>query len=126
MAVSSRSVPTGPGSRGGHWHEPEYRRAYWRAQNARHRGRVVPLPLDIARPSFTAALRSLVEDEIATTSIRQLGLRLAIDHASVWRWLHEHNDFSADSINALVDYFGMEAISKRRWALYVELRKAVS
>ena len=33
---SSRSTPTGPGSRGGHWHEQEYRRAYFRAWRKAH------------------------------------------------------------------------------------------
>lgn len=33
---SSRNVPTGPGSRGGRWHDPEYRRAYHRAWRAAH------------------------------------------------------------------------------------------
>jgi hypothetical protein len=33
---SARSIPTGPGSRGGHWHDPAYRRAYWRAWRAAH------------------------------------------------------------------------------------------
>lgn len=29
-------LPTGPGSRGGRWHEPEYRRAYARAWRRAH------------------------------------------------------------------------------------------
>ena len=29
-------MPTGPGSRGGRWHDPEYRRAYYRAWRAAH------------------------------------------------------------------------------------------
>jgi hypothetical protein len=29
-------LPTGPGSRGGRWHEPEFRRAYHRAWRAAH------------------------------------------------------------------------------------------
>lgn len=29
-------LPVGPGSRGGHWHDPEYRRAYYRAWRAAH------------------------------------------------------------------------------------------
>ena len=33
---SARSRPTGPGSRGGRWHDPEYRRAYHRAWRAAH------------------------------------------------------------------------------------------
>ena len=36
MRRSARSIPTGPGSRGGHWHDPEYRRAYFRAWRAAH------------------------------------------------------------------------------------------
>lgn len=35
-------LPTGPGSRGGRWHDPEYRRAYhraWRASHAEYRDR---------------------------------------------------------------------------------------
>jgi hypothetical protein len=35
-ATSSRSRPTGPGSRGGRWHDPEYRREYARAWRAAH------------------------------------------------------------------------------------------
>jgi hypothetical protein len=33
---SSRSIKTGPGSRGGRWHDPEYRREYMRAWRAAH------------------------------------------------------------------------------------------
>lgn len=33
---SARSTPTGPGSRGGRWHEPEYRTEYHRAWRAAH------------------------------------------------------------------------------------------
>lgn len=29
-------LPVGPGSRGGHWHEADYRRAYYRAWRAAH------------------------------------------------------------------------------------------
>jgi hypothetical protein len=36
MTLSARSVPTGPGSRGGHWHDREYRNAYRRAWRAAH------------------------------------------------------------------------------------------
>lgn len=36
MRPSARSTPTGPGSRGGRWHEPEYRAAYHRAWRAAH------------------------------------------------------------------------------------------
>lgn len=32
----SNRLPTGPGSRGGQWHDPEYRRAYQRAWRAAH------------------------------------------------------------------------------------------
>ena len=34
--LSVRSRPTGPGSRGGRWHDPDYRRAYARAWRAAH------------------------------------------------------------------------------------------
>lgn len=33
---SSRSVPAGVGSRGGHWHEQAFRAAYFRAWRAAH------------------------------------------------------------------------------------------
>lgn len=33
---SSYSTPTGPGSRGGRWHDPEWRRAYHRAWRRAH------------------------------------------------------------------------------------------
>lgn len=36
MNLSSRSIPTGPGSRGGHYHDPDYRREYHRAWRAAH------------------------------------------------------------------------------------------
>ena len=35
-ARSSRNRSTGPGSRGGHWHEPAFRAAYWRAWRRTH------------------------------------------------------------------------------------------
>lgn len=40
--LSSRSTPTGPGSRGGRWHLPEHRNAYqraWRRANPEYRER---------------------------------------------------------------------------------------
>jgi hypothetical protein len=33
---SSRSIPTGPGSRDGHWHDPAYRAAYFREWRRTH------------------------------------------------------------------------------------------
>jgi len=36
MRLSSRSVPSGPGSRGGRYHDPDWRRAYHRAWRAAH------------------------------------------------------------------------------------------
>jgi hypothetical protein len=36
MKLSARSIPTGPGSRGGRYHDPEYRKAYHRAWRAAH------------------------------------------------------------------------------------------
>jgi hypothetical protein len=36
MKLSTRSIPTGPGSRGGRWHDPEYRAAYFRAWRTTH------------------------------------------------------------------------------------------
>ena len=36
MAEFSNRLPTGLGSRGGRWHEPEWRRAYQRAWRAAH------------------------------------------------------------------------------------------
>ena len=41
-ARSLRSIPTGPGSRGGSWDDPEYRRSYakaWREANPEYRER---------------------------------------------------------------------------------------
>jgi hypothetical protein len=35
MTMSNR-LPTGPGSRGGHWHEPKFRRIYHRAWRLAH------------------------------------------------------------------------------------------
>jgi hypothetical protein len=36
MKRSARSIPTGPGSRGGRWHDPEFRRAYYRQWRHEH------------------------------------------------------------------------------------------
>ena len=36
MRASSRSTPAGEGSRGGHWHEPAYRSAYYRQWRKDH------------------------------------------------------------------------------------------
>lgn len=33
---SSRSTSTGPGSRGGQWHDPAFRAAYWRKWRREH------------------------------------------------------------------------------------------
>ena len=42
MKPMSNRLPTGPGSRGGHWHEPRFRRLYhsaWRAAHPEYRER---------------------------------------------------------------------------------------
>jgi hypothetical protein len=36
MEAMRNRLPVGPGSRGGNWHDPEYRRAYWRRWRAAH------------------------------------------------------------------------------------------
>lgn len=36
IKLSSYSIPTGPGSRGGRWHDPEWRKAYHRAWRRAH------------------------------------------------------------------------------------------
>lgn len=36
MTAFANRLPVGPGSRGGRWHDPEYRRAYHRAWRAAH------------------------------------------------------------------------------------------
>lgn len=36
MKRSSRSIATGPGSRGGQWHDPEFRKAYFRRWRLEH------------------------------------------------------------------------------------------
>ena len=36
MPAFANRLPVGPGSRGGRWHDPEYRRAYQRAWRAAH------------------------------------------------------------------------------------------
>ena len=73
MMPMSNRLPTGPGSRGGHWHEPgfpaKYHRA-WRAANPEYRARealrsfrkrtgsdpagtVVPYPRSLPEPAVT-------------------------------------------------------------------------
>jgi hypothetical protein len=42
MTTMANRLPTGPGSRGGRWHEPEFRRIYhsaWRASHPEYRER---------------------------------------------------------------------------------------
>jgi len=42
MTAFANRLPTGPGSRGGRWHEPEFRRIYhqrWRAAHPEYRER---------------------------------------------------------------------------------------
>lgn len=36
LPLMENRLPVGPGSRGGRWHDPEYRRAYFRAWRAEH------------------------------------------------------------------------------------------
>lgn len=36
LAPMANRLPTGPGSRGGRWHIPEHRKAYYRAWRAAH------------------------------------------------------------------------------------------
>jgi hypothetical protein len=133
--LSARSRPTGPGSRGGHWHDPEFRTAYhrkWRAANPEYREREnrrrterrrqLRMAREAALPpvTFSDAIRSLVAGEVAGSSIEAVARRLAVAPRSVRIWAREERGIRrGQTIDALVATFGLDRIRSE----YTRLRR---
>jgi hypothetical protein len=113
---SARSIPTGPGSRGGEPLTPSYWRDWRRAhpeyrEREAERSRQIRVRMtdlrDSAVPSFTEALVDMVRDEVARLGQREVARRLLIDHSSVSRLLTTDRVPGADAVDAMVAYFGI-------------------
>ena len=62
---SSQNIPTGPGSRGGMYHDPDWRRAYYRAWRRAHP--------ENARDNVAAAKRLAWYGTTETSVVRAVG-----------------------------------------------------
>lgn len=125
---SSRSTPTGPGSRGGRWHDPEFRRDYQRAWRRAHpdyererqpRKRLRRRQVVEERTgfSFGEVIRLMVRDEAASVGIRALARRLMVDHSAIARQIREGCPMTQEYIDAYVTYFGLRAVAGRYSAI---------
>lgn len=123
MRRSSRSIPTGPGSRGGHWHEPERRAAYFRAWRAAHpeyrereRERKQRRRESLARltPTCSAAALRIVSEEVERNGLRPTARRLAYDHASLIRWLRGEREPLAGVIDVIVATYSWDRLLRTK------------
>lgn len=113
MRPMTNRLPTGPGSRGGRWHLPEFRSEWWRAYRRTHpegqairRARVT----EVGGVALMDVLRVLVRDEAATSSYRQVALAVALEHTTMLRFMHGRSMIGGDTVDALVDHFGLDAV----------------
>lgn len=117
--TSARSIPTGPGSRGGRSHLPGGRAAisrefrardadYRERERTRLRNRRAKLreQRDAAAITFTEALREMVADEVQGSSLRRVAAALAVSHTTVLRIVHGSRP-GPDVVDALIDHFGV-------------------
>ncbi len=115
---SSRSIPTGPGSRGGL--EPADRRAAWVAASPEYRAREAERRANRdqsikADVPFSVAVREVLRDEASESSIRRVAMRLAVEHSTVSRWFADLvGSVSSDLIDAAVAEFGLDRIRSKR------------
>jgi len=125
-------LPTGPGSRGGQWHNPEYRRSYYRRwkhsrpdyqeREARRKSdarRLERLRADAAlvgaeMPTFTEALVALMAEESTRTSHRQAAFGLMLCEKTVRRWVTGERTVSAEGVDAIIAVHGMDRVL-RTW-----------
>lgn len=123
---SSRSIATGPGSRGGtdpgYWStyrkaNPEYRRAELRRRRlVREKTSVHPIPVSIAA-------REVLREEVARVGLRATARAVGLDHSLVARWLSwTRLDVLATVVDAVVATYTMNRILATRARLRREER----
>lgn len=118
---SSRSTPTGRGSRGGtafgaqYWRDyrrdhPEYRS---RERRRRRIARQVRADLYADRvPTFTQALRVMAQVEVDKVGMRELARRMMVGNSTLHRFLRDEKaDPRMDLVDAFVVYFGIYRIT---------------
>ena len=117
MAHLGNRLPTGPGSRGGQdrneyqrrWRRehPEYRQ---RENERRKRQRQETRDRRPPPPTITDAVLEIVMEESARTgSISEVSREIAVDHATVLRWL-DGREMTGDSVNAVVGVYGFDRL----------------
>jgi len=114
---SSRSIRTGPGSRGGKWHDLAWRRAYWRqwrAEHAEYRKREQERKARrraarreaINEPTFVEAIVRMVKADAKRRGRQAIADDLLIDVTTLDRYLYQGRLPSAEVIDAIVDRYG--------------------
>jgi len=132
---SSRSIPTGLGSRGGTWHLPEARRAYFRQyrkdhpdyrrreeERSRRRKREARQRRHEELLTLTQVLRLMVDEECKRTSRIKFADRTGLDIMTVRTFLWETRNISGDTMEAIIDYFSLWRVH-REWSRQVKLAR---
>jgi hypothetical protein len=135
---SSRSIPTGQGSRGGTFYKPgtnaKYHRA-WRRNHPEYRKREVERSLrrkreqrrirDEDRLSFTDVLRQMTAEACVSVTQRAFGEQVAVDHNVINRFLRG-GSIRSDTYDALLDHFKVWAVARRYGQLRLGRERANS
>ena len=131
--LTPRNTPTGPGSRGGHWHEPEFRRAWHNAYRKEHpeyaerdyqvkreRRRQARIAKELSELDgvvlFSDVLREACREELRTRGLsrRELCRRMGLAHDMLDRFVGtQEKNPNAYVVDAIVAYFGIWQLARR-------------
>jgi len=123
MPLSSRSVPTGPGSRGGL--DPSVRRARWIAAHpeyqSREQARMATRNRSRLQPVlFSEAVREVLREQCQESSIRKVAEQMAVCHTTLSRWFKDEKRAPVELLDSAVAQFGLDRIRAKR----AQLRRA--
>lgn len=130
----SNRLPVGPGSRGGTYHQdpagyfrryrrehPEYRR---REVERKSRARQ-EIADEIPMPLLSDALRSILREEVAKSSMRQVAHEMLVDHSWISRSLAgKRVTMSGAVMDAMVEHYGLDRVVSEMRLLRAEARRA--
>ena len=130
-------LPVGPGSRGGHWHELEFRRQYYRDWKHEHygyrereaerkrRSRWLATVRDeqFGLATFTEACLEVVRRESADTSANRVSKEMAVAPRTVTRWLDGSRQISGEGVDAIIATYGLRRVLRTRAEMNKEVRR---
>jgi hypothetical protein len=144
MTAIGNRLPVGKGSRGGHWHDPEYRREYsraWRAAHPAYREREALRRCRkreelieenaIEKVAFSDILLLVLAEDVSKKGVRQVALSLGTTHTNVGRWIRRERTMSADGVDAIITTYGIDPLVAiynlaRRGDVETNLSKAIA